>query len=88
MGERTATSYDGDRPYLPSDDPETVHIISLGRGFWTTVARKSAGAGPTLRRPCCIMGEDGRIAEAGDVSNTVFVNYDVCLGDEVMVSCV
>jgi hypothetical protein len=78
--------YEGVRPYLPSDHSKVVHIISFSREFWTTVTRKSASAGCTLCCPSCRVGENCRVAEAGDVGSAAFVNQDVCLRHTVMVN--
>ena len=56
--------------------------------FRSVAAGESARAGPTLRRLTCGVGENGRVAEAGDEGSAVFVDKDVCLRREVMVNCV
>jgi hypothetical protein len=54
--------------------------------FWSAVARQSTGADPTLRCQTSRVGENGRIAEAGDVGCATFVDQYVRLKHEAMVN--
>ena len=56
--------------------------------FRSVAARESARAGHILRHPTCGVGENGRVAEAGDEGSAVFVDKDVCLRREMMVNYV
>jgi len=75
--------------YLKSHHSEGIHIAGLGgvyginrirpNQFRCEVTRKAVDPVPIPDCLSCGVGEDERIAEAGNAGSSVFVDKDVCL---------